>query len=220
MKSIAIIGLGSFGFNFAKNIQSQGIDVIAIDSNPDVVQAISEFIPRAIVADATDRKQLKDLGIDSVDVAVVSLGDRMDKSIIAVLHLKSLGIKEIFVKAISDEHAHILELLDVSKVIHPEKDAAERLAKSIVNPNILEYLPLMGEFSVMEIEAPEEFFGKNLVELNLRQQYGITVIAVSHSNKDRRIVAPTPSYIISKGSILVIIGENKDIERFQRKFSK
>ena len=220
MKNIAIIGLGNFGYNFAKNIQSQGIDVIAVDTNADVIQAISEYIPRAIIADATDKKQLKDIGIDTVDIAVVSLGERMDKSIIVVLNLKELGVKEIYVKAISDEHAHILDLIGVTKIIHPERDAAERLAKSIMNPNILEYLPLMGEFSVMEMEAPEEFFGETLVGLNLRQKYGITVIAVSNTGAAGRIVAPTPSYTIMKGSILVIIGENRDIERFQKKFNR
>lgn len=220
MKSIAIIGLGNFGYNFARSIHDQGIDVIAIDRSEDVVQAISEYIPRAIVGDGTDKKQLKEIGIDSVDCAVVSLGERMDKSIIAVLNLKELGVKEIYVKAISDEHAHIMELLGVSKVIHPERDAAERLARSIVDPNILEYLPLHGDFSILEIEAPDEFHGKTLADLNLRKKYGITVIAVSDPALGKKMTVTTAATTIAKNSVLVILGENKDIEKFQDKFSK
>ncbi len=220
MKSIAIIGLGNFGFNFAKNIQSHGFNVITIDTNPDLVQAISEFIPRAIVADATDKKQLKDVGIDAVDLAVVSLGDRMDKSIMTVLHLKSLGVKNIHVKVTSEEHEHIMKLLEVTNVIHPEKDAARRLARKIVSPNILDYLPLKGEFSIMEMEAPEEFFGRNLIEMNLRQEYGITIMAIGEKNSEKITVAPEPSHTIKDNSVLIIIGANKNIERFQNRFKR
>lgn len=212
MRQILFVGLGSFGFHCARKLEGLA-DVTAIDVDREAIQRIGPYVTRAVVGDGTNREVLEELGVETMDAAVVSLGDRMDASILATLHLKALNVREIFVKAISDEHAKVLQILGASRVIYPERDSAENLAMSIVQPTILDYLRLHGDISLLELLAPDEFVGKNLMQLKLRERYGITVIAIF--GPGRRSVSPKPDCVIQRDDKLMVIGENENLMTFQ-----
>lgn len=212
MRHILFVGLGSFGFHCARSLEGRA-DVTAIDVNREAIQRIGPYVTRAVVGDGTNREVLEEVGVETVDAAVVSLGDRMDASILATLHLKALNVREVFVKAISDEHAKVLRILGASRVIYPERDSAENLAMSIVQPTVLDYLRLHGDISILELLAPEEYVGKNLMQLRLRERYGITVIAIFSGGK--RSVSPRPDFVIQKDDKLMMIGENENLMTFQ-----
>jgi len=215
-RAIAVIGLGDFGFHFSRALHERGLDVIAIDERKDVVQLVSRWASKAIVADARDKETLQNIGLSQVDVAVVSLGTRMDASILAALHLKSLGVKQIYVKAITDDHAQILEKIGVTEVIFPEREMAERLAFKLLNPNVIEYLRLMQEFSILELAPPKDFRKKTLMQLDLPKQYHITVIAVNQIAASRMVVIPPADYVIKDDDALIVVGRDDDIERFRK----
>lgn len=218
MRRVAVIGLGNFGSHFAKGLIGTDLDLLAIDTSEETVNRIAEFVPRAVVADATDRRILEEIGVGNADIAVVSLGGRMDASIIVVLHLRSLGVAEICVKAISDDHARILELIGATRIIHPEREVAEQLAHGIAHPSVMKYLPLMGDYAIVELATPPEFVGKTLPDLHLRRDHQVNVIAVSPAGDPKRLQAPSVDTPLAKGSLLVLIGEKRDLESFQRKF--
>lgn len=218
MRSLAIIGLGSFGASFARGLREQSVEVLAVDARRDAVNAVAEWVPRAVVADATDRRVLEELGVGKMDVAVVSLGDRMDASILTCLHLRALEVREIYVKAISDDHARILEAVGATRVIHPEREVAQDLAHRIAHPGILRHVRLSDRYSILEARTPEGFVGKTLLDLHLRREHGVSVIAVAPEGDPGRLEAPSADEPLPEGSLLVLIGENAALERFEKRF--
>ena len=142
MGQFAIVGIGNFGYYLARHLFEKGHEVVACDINQAQVQKIKDFVSMAVVADGTDREALESLGIKEVDSAVVSIGTRMQASILATLHLKELGVKHILAKAVSEEHGRILRKIGAHEIIFPEKDLATGVANRLDNPNILDYLPL------------------------------------------------------------------------------
>lgn len=213
MRHIVFVGLGSFGYHCARKLEGKA-EVTAIDRDRRAIQRIGPFVTRAVVGDGTKRELLDEMGVQTADAAVVSLGDRMDASILATLHLRSMGIKEIFVKSISDEHSQILELIGATRVIHPEREMAENLAVSILEPAVVDYLRLHEGFGIIEVHAPREFWGKNLIELDLRRLYGITVLAIVR-DPDQRIVNPSADATIRSDDKLMILGAEEQILKFQ-----
>jgi len=219
-RGVVVIGLGNFGMAFLRSAKSYGFDVLAIDTRQEAVNRAGSYAARAVVADATDRTVLERLGLKGIDTAIVSMGGRMDLSILAVLHLKSLGIEEICVKAISDDHARVLETIGATRVIHPEREVAELLAQSIAHPTIREYLPLLGDYAIIELLAPPSFHGKNLRDLHLRNTYGVSVIAMATGNDPNSLAAPSVERNLAEGDLLVLIGTKAELERFESSISK
>jgi trk system potassium uptake protein TrkA len=211
----AIIGLGHFGAYALRALYESGKDVIAIDLNAESVRAAAEFARVAVTADATDPHALVSLGLAEVDVAIVSLGERMDVITLAALHLKELGVPFIAVKALSEEHGRILKALGVHEIVHPEKDAATRLARRLGRQDVLEYLPLLPGYSIIEIKAPSEFVGKSLKELSLRNKLHIQLIAIHRTNggADELKIVPRGEDVIDAGDLLVLLGEDRDLDR-------
>jgi len=214
MKQVIVIGLGNFGYTLATNLATEKCEVLAIDRNREKIQQIKDSVTRAVLADAADKETLAELGIRDADVAVVSLGDRIDVSILVTLFLKELGVKRILAKAISDDHGKVLKLVGANEIIFPEKDEAIKLAKSLIAPDILEYIKLSEDYSVAEIAAPEKFYAKSLKELQLRTKYGMEVLAIRRPLEGTLNVVPSPDYKIQPDDSLVVIGENKSLERF------
>ena len=211
----AVIGLGHFGAYALRALYEAGKDVIAIDMDPDVVRASAEFARDAVTADATDPEALVNLGLPDVDVAIVSLGERMDIITLAALHLKEIGVPYIAVKALSEEHGRILKALGVNEVVHPEKDSAARLAQRLARQDVLEYLPLLPGYSIVEIAAPAEFVGKSLRELALRNRLKVQLIAIHRgSGAEREIkIVPRAEDVIQDGDLLILLGEDRDLDR-------
>ncbi len=213
MRRILFIGLGSFGYHCARRLEGRA-EVTAIDRDREAIQRIGPYVERAVVGDGTKREVIEAVvGTEGMDVAVVSLGDRMDASILATLHLKALKVGQIIVKAVSDDHKEILEILGASRVIYPERDTAENLALAIVEPTIVEYLKIHGDLGIVEILPPQEFWGKDLQALDLRKRYGITVIAIFGTNKLQ--VSPGADCVVDPEDKLLVIGENSKIQQFQ-----
>lgn len=209
----AIIGLGSFGSNVAKTLYERGFEVLAIDKDKDKTEAAKSFSSHAVQMDSSDSENLQAVGIQEMDVVVVSLGPEMEASILTVLHLHELGVKRIVGKALTEDHGRILEAVGATEVIYPEKDMAIRTAFKLTSPNILECLPLMSGVSIQEIAPPEKFIGKSLKEIDLRNKYGVQVIAVRELVPERTTYIPKADFVIKDSDVLIVMGDEKKLEK-------
>jgi trk system potassium uptake protein len=212
-KQFVIIGLGRFGSSIAKTLYSLGSDVLAIDKDEDIVQEIADSVTHAVQLDATDENALRSLGIRNFDVAVVTIGDDIQSSIMATLLVKELGVKYIIAKGHSDLHAKVLYKIGADRVVLPEKDMGVRVAHNLVSANILDYIELSEEYSVMEIQVLEEWAGSTLKELKLRSKYGINVMAIKRG--DEVNLSPAADNIIEENDIIVAIGSAEDLSRLE-----
>jgi len=209
----AVIGLGSFGFNVARTLYERGYEVVAIDKDKDRIEEAKSFSSHAVLTDASAKENLEALGIRDMDVVVVSLGSAMEASILTVLHLHELGIKRIVAKASTEDHGKILDAVGATEVINPEKDMAVRTALKLTSPHILECLPLVSGVSIEEVAPPERFIGKSLRELDLRNKYGIQVIAVRELIPERTLYVPPADFVIKDSDVLIVMGDEKMLDK-------
>ena len=217
MKQFAVIGLGNFGYYLATQLYKKGNDVLAIDKKPNLVQEIKDSVNQAIVADATDRKALETMGLEQMDAAVVCIGSVLSNSILATLNLKDIGVKRVLAKALSEEHGRILYKIGASEVFFPEKDLALSLAERIHNPNMIEYLPFLEGYSIIELSPPKDFIGKSLRDLDLINRIGIQIIAVKEVIQDRLNLIPTAKFVIKDSDILIMLGRNESLDKLKVK---
>jgi trk system potassium uptake protein len=213
MKKVVVIGLGIFGFNIMKELYESGIDVIAIDKNKDAVQRARDYSTKAVVADGIDREVMEMIGIQEDDTVIISFGEDLAASTLITLHMKQMKIKNIIVKAPNEEHKLILEKVGATEVIIPEKEIAGKVAKSLISPNVLDYLPLSDDYMIFEMAPPNSFLGKTIAELQLRGKYHIEVIAVRDVVSDRLHMVPAADFVIKDGEVLVVVGKDKDIKK-------
>ena len=212
-KQFVVIGLGRFGYSVATTLFELGNDVLAIDKNEDIVQEISDEVTHAVVMDATDECALKKLGIRNFDVAVVTIGDDIQSSIMITLLLRELGVKYIIAKGHNDLHEKVLKKIGADKVVLPEKDMGKRVAHNLVSSNILDYIELSKDYTIIEIEAIDEWKNKSLLELNFRSKYRINVMAIKRNGSIN--ISPMADEKIMENDILVAIGSNKDINKLE-----
>lgn len=217
MKRFCVIGLGNFGFHVATNLFRQGHEVVAIDTDREKVQRVQDHSSYAILGDAANKEFLKGQGIAEMDAVIVSTGERSHLSTLITLYLKELKVPRILVKAIDEDHGRILEKIGASEIIFPEKDMAVKVARSLASPNILEYIPLAEDFSISETAPPAHFIGKNLIELDLRKKYNVTIIGIKDVLTDEFNISPSPDHLIKDSDLLVMIGRSEDVERACRK---
>jgi trk system potassium uptake protein TrkA len=218
--SFAVIGLGRFGSAIATTLTELGQDVIGIDGNEERVQKLADLVSNTAQLDATDERALRQAGIQEVDVAVISIGENIEASLLVVMLAKELGIPRIIAKAVTPLHGRILEKLGVSRVIFPEREMAIRLAHSLVVPNVLDYIELSRDFSIIELPAPPDFVGKSLRQLQLRNRFGLTLIAIKRKTGtgDGEItnVGPAADDLIEQGDVLALIGSNERLAQLDR----
>jgi trk system potassium uptake protein TrkA len=216
MGRYAVVGLGSFGATVARSLFERGNEVVGVDSSRQRVQELRDSCTDAIEADATDFDTLKSLGIASADAVVISLGERMDASVLATLHLKDLGARRIVVKAVSDDHGEILRRVGATRVIHPERDTARHLSLQLGLGlrTIVEYMPLAADSSLVELKTPAAFVGKTLAELGLPKRFGVLVVAVKQG--DALALGPGAEQRIASDDVLVLVGRDDDIDRLAR----
>lgn len=215
MKTYAVIGCGRFGSSVAKTLYSLGYEVLAIDESEEIIQDISEYVTHSAQADATDENALKALGLRNVDVAVVSIGSDVQSSIMATLIAKELGVKYVLCKATNELQAKVLYKIGADRVIFPERDMGVRVAHNLVSQNVLEYIELDPNYSIVEIVSPVSWIGKTIGELDLRANYGINVMAVKHGYEIN--IAPAAEDVMKPGDILVVIGRNEDINKVEQR---
>ena len=215
MKRVVVIGLGIFGFNIAKGLYENGIEVIAVDKNKDVIQKIKDFSTKAVLADGTDKEMMESIGIQEEDVVIISFGEDLAASTLTTLYLKEMRIKHIIVKAPNEDHKRVLERVGATEVIIPEREMADKVAKSIISPNVLDYIPLSEDYTISEIAPPPSFIGKTIGELHLRSKYHIEVIAAKELLPDRITMVPRADFLIKDSDILVAIGKEEDIQKIK-----
>ena len=217
-KQFVVIGLGRFGASVARTLYGLGHDVLAIDKNEDLVQEIADDVTHAVQMDATDEAALKTLGIRNFDVAVVTIGASIQSSVMTTLLLKENGVKHIIAKGHSDLHAKVLYKIGADRVILPEKDMGIRVAHNLVSTNILDYIELSSDYSIIEINSPDDWHGKTINELSLRSEYGINVVAIKRGGDVN--VSPYADDLIEPGDIVVAIGSASDLSKLELKISK
>jgi trk system potassium uptake protein TrkA len=215
MKEFAVIGLGNFGAMVARKLAEFKCKVTAIDIDKAKVQSLQQVVHLAILADATDIKVLENIDAKNFDCFIISTGDNSHASILITLHLKELGVKNIIVKANSDDHSKILYKVGASMTIIPEEEMAVKIARSLAQPNIIDYLPLSGDYSIAEVKTPAKFVGKSLMDLKLRTEYQVEVIAIKDSRTDKFTFIPGAAYKLREAEILILIGKNINIKRLQ-----
>lgn len=215
MKRAIVIGLGIFGYHIARTLFENGFEVVAIDKNKDNIQKIRDFSTKAILADGTDQELMNDIGIRQDDVAIISFGDDLAAATLITLHLKQRKVKNIIVKAPNEDHKMILEKVGATEVIIPEMEVGMKLAKSLVSPNVMDYIPLSEDFMIFELAPPNSFLGKSLAELQLRNRFNIDVIAVRDVLSDSIHMVPNAGFVVKDGEVLVVIGKEADIRKIK-----
>jgi trk system potassium uptake protein TrkA len=220
-RQFAVIGLGRFGSAMATTLAELGQEVIGVDAEPERVRQLADLVTQAIELDATDERALKAAGIQDVDVAVVSIGENIESSLLVVMQLRDLGIKTIIAKAVTALHGRILEKLGVSRVIFPEREMATRIAHGLVMPNVIDYIELSRDYSIVELPAPPEFVGRTLKQLELRPRFGLTLIAIKRRSADGTEVtniAPGADEPIRERDVLALLGSTADLHKLDTEF--
>jgi trk system potassium uptake protein TrkA len=215
MKQYAVLGLGNFGFYLASRLYEKGHDVLAVDKDKTRVQEIRDKVSQAVVADTTDRRVIESLGIKELDAAVVCIGSVLSESILAVLNLKEIGVKQVYAKAISEIHGRILQKIGASEILFPEKDMAISLAERLHNPNLIEYLPVLEGFSIVHLAPPKTFIGKKLRELDLINRYGVQVVAVKELVPERLNMIPTANFVLKDSDLMILLGPSKALDKLR-----
>jgi trk system potassium uptake protein TrkA len=215
MKRAVVIGLGIFGYNIARTLFENGFEVVAIDKNKDIIQKIRDHSTKAILADGTDQEIMDEIGVGEDDIAIISFGEDLAAATLITLHLKQMKVKNIIVKAPNEEHKLILEKVGATEVFIPEMDMAKKVAKSLVSPNMMDYIPLSEDYIISEMAPPNSFLGKTIRQLGLRAKYSIEVIAVRDVLSESVHMVPQADFVIKDGEVLVVIGKETDINKIK-----
>lgn len=208
----AVIGLGRFGLSIATKLFESGKEVLGVDVNEERVDDSHPYTTHALIADSTDAEALKSIGIRNFDTVIVAIGNDIQASILSVLLLKELGVKKVIAKALNKLHGQVLKKVGADWVVYPERDMGIRVAHQLLSPNVLNFIEISKDYSVEEVKIPDKMTGKTLRELDLRAKFNLTVIAIRHGHDIN--ITPSPDKKIELGDVLVVIGENADLEQF------
>ncbi|MBC18058.1 TrkA-N domain protein [Pseudodesulfovibrio profundus] len=214
-KEIGVIGLGKFGYSLAEALVGLGHSVVGVDNQGDNVRKAQDKLTQVFRADATDEKALEQIGFKDLERVIVSTGDSMEASILAVLNLLSLGVEEIWVKAISEEHERVLYKLGVHHVVFPEAFVAFQLAQRLTTPGIHDYFGLGSDVATREILV-KSWAGKTLRELDLTNTFHIQVIAVRRREEAEFSFVPKADMVFEEGDVIVLIGKTNDVMRIEK----
>lgn len=214
-KEFVVIGLGRFGGSIVRELVQLDADVMAIDISSEKVDEFAQIATQAVAADTTDESVLRSLGIRNFQHVVVAIGENIQASILTTLMLKEIGVEKITVKAQNDYHEKVLRKIGADHVVHPERDMGKRIANNMVSNNILDYLELSDQYSIAEIRVSDKLVGKTLVELDIRAKYGVNIVAIKRGI--HILVSPQAIEQIEANDILIAIGSDVDIHRFEKK---
>lgn len=214
MKSYVVVGLGRFGSEVARQLYRCDCEVLALDLKSDLVQQISPDVTHAAVADSRDKEVLRMLGVADFDCAVIAVGADLASSVLITMNMKELGVPYLVCKAHDDVHRRVLEKLGADRVVIPEQENAVRLAKGLSAPNLLDYIELSEDYSIVELPAPQSWIGKTLKELNVRAKLGVNILAVRRNGK--MDVSPTADFSFQSGDVVVVLGDVKALNTVQK----
>lgn len=212
-KQFLVLGLGRFGASLAESLCRLGHEVLAVDADELLVDEIAPRVTQAVQADATDEDALESLGVRNFDAAIVSIGSNIRDSILVSVLCKEMGVPFVAAKAVDDLHAKVLRKVGVDRVIFPERDMGQRVARSLVTPNILDLVDLSNDYEIAEVVAPGGWYGRTLADINVRRKYGVSVIAIRRG--EELIASPGAEEKPHTGDVLVLLGKTKDIDNIQ-----
>jgi len=214
MKSFIVIGLGRFGTQVAKQLHSLGCEVLAMDMSAELVQQVANDVTHAVVGDGQDKEVLKALGVRNLECAIVAIGDNLAASVLVTMNMKELGVPYIVCKAHDETHRKVLEKLGADQIVIPEHENGARLARSLSNPNVLDYIELSDEYGIVEVPVPKAWCDKTLKELNVRAKLGANIIAIRANGKIN--VSPAADYMFRAGDVVVVLGDSATLEKVQK----
>ncbi len=212
-KQFVILGAGRFGSSVAIKLMDFGQEVMVVDSNEDTVQNLADKVTYAVQVDVTDENAIRSLGIRNFDTAVVTIGSNIQASILATLMIKELGIKTIVAKAQTEMHAKVLYKIGADRVVFPEREMGIRVAKNLTSSNVMDFIELAPEYSIVEIAPLSEWIGKSIIELDLRGKHGLNVMAIRKGPDINISVMPTN--VIESGDVLIVIGHNENLKKVE-----
>ena len=213
-KQYLVLGLGRFGESLAMTLYKMGHEVLAVDSDADLVDSIAPHVTQAIQIDATDESALQSLGVRNFDAAIVSIGQNMRDSILVCVLLKELGVPYLIAKATDELHAKVLRKVGVDRVVFPERDMGMRLAKSLLTPNVQELIDLSDDYQLLETILPAKWAGDTIIGIDVRRRFGISILAI-HRGK-QFFVSPEADFAFEAGDILLVLGKKDDIDNIDQ----
>ncbi|RNF40817.1 potassium channel family protein [Planococcus salinus] len=214
-KQVVVIGLGRFGSSVCRELYALGHEVLAIDQDVEKVDAVNDFSSQASVANATDEKDLKSLGVRNFQHAIIAIGDDLQASVLCTLMVKDLGVEKVWVKARDLQHQKILEKVGADRVIQPENEMGIRVAHHVDSEKIVDYIELSKDFSILELAATKKVINRSLEELSIRANYNCVVLAIK---QDEHVnIAPVQEDVVKEGDVLIVMGHREDLKRFEDK---
>jgi len=219
-KQVAVFGLGRFGSNLATILYDAGYDVLAVDKNTDLVESIAPFVTHAIKADGTHEAALQKLGINKFDVAVVTVGASIQDSVMITILLKKMGVRYIVARADNDLHGAILESIGADKVIFPERDTAVRTGPVLTLKGVVDFIPLEKSSGIIKVKAPSYFVGKTLADLGFSTGATNGAVVLMLQRGKEGIVNPSVDEVVSRIDVLIIAGNNIDMDRLLEQTGK
>ena len=218
IKSVIVLGIGRFGERVATKLFEDGLEVMAVDKDYDLVQNISGKVTSAVQCDISNDKSLEELGMGNFDVAVIATGESLEASMAATLFAKDHNVEKIIAKATSTNHARILKKIGADQIIFPEIDMGEKLARSIAGSNLLQFFHFSDDYSMIELKAYDELVGKSLKEIDFRKKYKMMVIAYKRDGE--LIINPEANWKIEKDDTLVLLGDSDHADKLQKEVDK
>lgn len=210
-KQYIVIGLGRFGRSVARNLEANGCMVLAVDKEEKNVNLVAEYVTRAVCLDITDEDAVRELGLGNFDGAIVAIGQSLDAAVLGVMWAKEQGVPKVIAKAYDDTQGKILTKVGADEIVYPEREMGDHLAKALAFGNFLDAVELTADYSIAEASVLQEWDGRNLRELRLRDKYHINVIAVKR-NHDLEI-NPSAEEILRAGDALVLLGKNEVLKK-------
>lgn len=213
-KQYAVLGLGVFGSTVATTLAEYGCEVLAIDKDIVCVERIADEVTKAVVADVTSREELRELGLDEFDVAIVAIGNHLEEGVLATMILKEMGVPYVIAKAKNKQFMQILYKIGADHVVRAEKDMGVRIAKKLLRKNIVDLVELDEDYSIVEIKAPVSWYSKTLQLLNVRSTYHMNILGVKSKESEKLSLNIGPDYIVNEGDHFLVIAETREIEKF------
>jgi len=230
MGKFVVIGLGVFGRQVALTLAQEGAEVIAVDSDMERVEEIHDYIAYAVRLDSTDASALNSLGLQDMDAAIVAIGENFEANLLTAAYLKQMGVKKVITRASNPIHRRILEQIGADEIISPEDEVGRKTAHRLLRPNLVDYLDVAEDYKLIRMETPEELMGKSLGDIDFRKNYQLNIISINKKQPQdaengeeveevTHEAVPTSQTVLEEGTILVIVGQEKDINKFIEKYS-
>jgi len=212
----AVIGLGQFGSAIAKKLAEKGAEILAIDSDPDKVESIRDFVTYGVTLDATSRPALESQNIADMDAVVVSIGQNFECTMLTVVQLQSLGVKRLMARAQGETQRRILTKLGIEEILSPEEEVGKNVAERLLTPGMLMAVQLPDNYEIVEVEAPKSTVGRSLEDIGLTKKYKLSLITLLRkTNGDHHILGvPEDDTVVEPNDLMVVFGTTKDVERF------